>query len=278
MMTLDTKFRKPLTVLLGIAIAIFVSSCGDDENDLDTANDFAVESSDLDVESEAGVETILEDLDNLTEAGMDAINIGGRTLRDELLDCATVTHDEENQTITIDYGDGCEGPGGRVRSGILVITYTDQRLVPGAVRTIVPENFFVDSVQVEGTRIVTNISESEESVPVFRVELIGGRLTFTDETTFTREAVHTRTWIRGANPRLDESNVEGEANGTDRDGNDYRVQILEPIVYQRSCGFLPVSGVKEIIINGGESVITYEGTETIHQLVVGRELTGKNAF
>ncbi|VAW47741.1 Glutaryl-CoA dehydrogenase [hydrothermal vent metagenome] len=27
-----------------------------------------------------------------------------------------------------------------------------------------------------------------------------------------------------------------------------------------------------------ESVITYEGTETIHQLVVGRELTGKSAF
>ena len=27
-----------------------------------------------------------------------------------------------------------------------------------------------------------------------------------------------------------------------------------------------------------ESVITYEGTETIHQLVVGKELTGKNAF
>jgi alkylation response protein AidB-like acyl-CoA dehydrogenase len=27
-----------------------------------------------------------------------------------------------------------------------------------------------------------------------------------------------------------------------------------------------------------ESVITYEGTETIHQLSVGRELTGINAF
>ena len=27
-----------------------------------------------------------------------------------------------------------------------------------------------------------------------------------------------------------------------------------------------------------ESVITYEGTETIHQLVVGKELTGANAF
>jgi glutaryl-CoA dehydrogenase len=27
-----------------------------------------------------------------------------------------------------------------------------------------------------------------------------------------------------------------------------------------------------------ESVITYEGTETVHQLVIGRELTGKAAF
>ena len=27
-----------------------------------------------------------------------------------------------------------------------------------------------------------------------------------------------------------------------------------------------------------ESVITYEGTETMHQLTIGRELTGINAF
>ena len=27
-----------------------------------------------------------------------------------------------------------------------------------------------------------------------------------------------------------------------------------------------------------ESVITYEGTETVHQLIIGKELTGVNAF
>jgi glutaryl-CoA dehydrogenase len=27
-----------------------------------------------------------------------------------------------------------------------------------------------------------------------------------------------------------------------------------------------------------ESVITYEGTETIHELIVGREVTGESAF
>ncbi len=40
-----------------------------------------------------------------------------------------------------------------------------------------------------------------------------------------------------------------------------------------SAEFVPIRHMLNL-----ESVITYEGTETIHQLVVGRELTGKNAF
>ncbi len=100
--------------------------------------------------------------------------------------------------------------------------------------------------------------ETDEDAPKFRIELIGGRLTFPDGTTATREANHTREWFRGANPRLDESYREGEADGVDRDGNVYRVVILERIVYKRACGLLPVAGVKEITINGGEHVITYD--------------------
>ncbi len=256
----NTKLNnKALSILMALGLLIFLGSCGDDDNELDIEDQTLEEiSEDVDFETEAGAENVLEDLENVTEAGMDAINAGGRTLEDELLDCATVTHDEENKTVTIDYGDGCEGPGGRLRQGKLIITYTDRRLVPGAVKTVVPEDFYVDSVKVEGTRIVTNIMESEEDVPKFRIELISGRLTFPDETTFTRDAEHTRTWIRGANPRLDETIREGEASGTDRDGNTYRVEILEPIVYKRSCGFLPVSGIKQITVNGGEHVIVYD--------------------
>jgi len=33
-----------------------------------------------------------------------------------------------------------------------------------------------------------------------------------------------------------------------------------------------------IVMLNLESVVTYEGTETIHELVVGKELTGVNAF
>lgn len=254
----NTKISNRVSsFLLALGIMIFATSCGEDDPILDT-DDSAGLSFEVDVESEAGVETVMEDLDVLTEAGMDAINAGGRSLVDDLLDCAIVTHDEDNKTVTIDYGDGCEGPHGRVRSGIIVITYTERKIVPGAVKTVTLQNFAVDTVQIEGTRIITNIMETEEDAPKFRVELIGGRLTFTDGTTVTREANHTREWIRGANPRLDESYREGEADGTDRDDNVYRVEILERIVYKRTCGLLPVSGVKQITINGGEHVIVYD--------------------
>jgi len=40
-----------------------------------------------------------------------------------------------------------------------------------------------------------------------------------------------------------------------------------------SAEFVPIRHMLNL-----ESVITYEGTETVHQLVVGKELTGVNAF
>ncbi len=151
----NTKItNRILSLLIALSIVIFATSCGEDDPNLDTDDGIGIPTEvtdEVDIESEAGVESLMEDLDAVTEAGMDAINAGGRMLEDDRLDCATVTHDEENKTVTIDFGDGCEGPHGRIRSGKIVITYTDRRLIPGAVRTITLENFAVDSVQVEGT-------------------------------------------------------------------------------------------------------------------------------
>ena len=259
MKTLANTNKRMLSLLAALALMTFAMSCGEDDGmDLDDGAIPTEVADEVDLESEAGIESLMEDIESVSEAGMTAINAGGRILEDDLIECAIVTHDEENKTVTIDYGDGCEGPHGRIRKGKIVIVYTDRRLVPGVMKTITPEGFFIDSVQVEGTRIVTNIMETEEDAPKFSIELIGGKLTFPDTTVATRVANHTREWFRGANPRLDESYREGEATGTDRDGNTYRVQILERIVYKRTCGLLPVSGVKEITINGGEHVITYD--------------------
>ena len=186
--------------IAAISVALLIASCGDetDQNDLNLVTE-------VDTQSEAAMESVMEDLDNVAEAAMIAANAGGRFFEDELLSCATVTQNQELKTVIIDFGDGCIGPRGRMRSGRIVITYTDRRLVSGAVKTVTLEDFEVDSVGIEGTRVFTNIMESENDFPMFRIQLMGGRLTFSDGTIATRESDHTRTWVRGANPLLGEA-------------------------------------------------------------------------
>ena len=131
-------------MILSLAIILFIASCGEDV-DLGPNDDLNF-TTEVDTESEAAMESAMEDLDNLAEAGMLAANAGGRFFKDELLECATVTHDEELQTVIIDFGDGCEGPRGRLRSGRIVISYTDRRLVPGAIKTVTLEDFVAGSM------------------------------------------------------------------------------------------------------------------------------------
>jgi len=59
---------------------------------------------------------------------------GGRIegMDDDRMSCAVVTHDVENQTITIDFGDVCTGPNGVTRSGMIIINYDGRRFVPGS--------------------------------------------------------------------------------------------------------------------------------------------------
>ncbi len=242
--------------ILAILSAFIFSSCSDDESNF--GEEIAEE---LDVDSEAALESNFEDIDTMVEAGMLTLEEGGRIQRDVILDCATVEKDTVNKVVTIDYGDGCTGPRGRVRKGKVIIEYNERRLIPGAFRIVTLEDFFIDSVQVEGTRTLTNTSAELSDSPEFTVTLVGGKLTFPDETFATREANHTRTWIRANNPLEDETQVEGGASGSRRDGVSYSIEILERLVYKRACRqdgvFIPVQGVKQITSGDDVGIIDF---------------------
>lgn len=251
------RIMKKLSFILTLSTAIFMSSCSD-EDGLDTS----ALVDEIDLSTDASLESNYEDVDLITEAGMETIEIdGGRTERDLLLECAEVIHDEENQTVTIDYGDGCEGPNGRIRRGQVIIEYNERRLIPGAFRRVTLQDFSVDNVLIEGTRTVTNVSESITDSPSFEITLVGGKVTFEDETTATRDASRTRTWFRASNPLADETSVEGGSSGTRRDGASYSVEILERLVYKRGCRvarvFIPVSGIKQITSGDNVAIINY---------------------
>lgn len=249
---------KRVAFLMTAVIAFALISCEDSgitESEIVT----------LDLATEVTMESAEEDVTTITDAADEMFQLSfGRTEnggRDEILDCATVERDTVNQVITIDFGDGCEGRRGRVRSGKIIVTYDGDRRTVGSFRSVTFDNFFVDSTQVEGTRTKTVTAVDAENLSItVDVTLTGGKLTFGDGTSATREAQKTRVWEFDASGDH-VTTISGSASGVNRDGLDYSMNITEDIVFQRSCWragvFVPVSGVKMFTVGESTAIIDY---------------------
>jgi len=236
-----------------IALFVVVTSCEDqEEHPLQSGiDDSEVEN----VTSEEELQTIYDEMDLISVEANESLDsdgtAGGREQidpTDRMTRCASVTHDKEAMTITIDFGDGCTGPDGKVRSGIIFITYTGRLFIPGSVWTISSRAYTVNGKQVEGTKTITNVSGSISDHVSFNKVLEGGKITWPDGTYATREVDKTFTWMRARNPIHDEIHVEGEASGMNRRGVAYNVTIVSTIVWKRACRLrgvcVPVQGLK----------------------------------
>jgi len=247
--------------MAGLLAIVFAVSCATTDVDPLTIDDANV-SADLVADAD------FDEIDDIS-SNMMAIAEGGQGGRidgngnDERCSCAEVTHDKENNTIIIDFGDGCEGPNGITRSGKIIIVYDGRRFEPGSSWITTFEDFYVNDRHIEGTRTVTNISESLESDPTFHIVLEGGKVTWPDSTYATREADRIRVWFRAENPLLDEFHILAESvtAGINREEVRYSTIVTEDLVYKVMCmgrtkGRIPVAGVKEVTL--GERVFTVD--------------------
>ncbi len=224
----------------------------------------------FDMASEETIELSFADVDLVAEEGMAmldvAINSGAREempkgKRGRLLECAEVDRDTVNRVITIDFGDGdCAGVHGEVRKGKIIVSYDGERHAYGSSRTVTLEDFSIDSVSLEGTRKIQNLTNEGDTLKTIRTTMTGGKVTFADGTFATRDSDHTIVWYRGEQEGDNFSTLSGEASGTKRDGASYSVTILEDLTYRRSCitskVVIPVSGVKEVI--NGDKTATFD--------------------
>jgi hypothetical protein len=263
MKNLNSLYTLGLRTVLGLGITalIFSVSC--------TSNiEPAAGIDDASVEADLLAQADFEEIDDIT-SGMMSIaegGLGGRitSVDDDRCHCAVVTHDHENHVITIDFGDGCTGPNGVVRSGKIIITYSGYRFVPGSYWIVTFEDFYINRRHIEGVRTVTNISESLAANPKFHIVLEGGMVTWPDNTFATREVDRVRVWFRAANPVLDEYHVlaRSTADGTTRKEINYSCLVLEDLVYKRSCrdskkGRIPVAGVKEVVFGDRKYIVDF---------------------
>lgn len=204
------------------------------------------------------------------------LSSGGRVAsNDSRLACATITRTGDSQagTITIDFGTGCTDARGNVRRGQIVVEFSGRWSKPGSFWRLRFVNFSVNDNSVEGTRLVTNVSESED-VQAFTVELEDGKITFADGSVATRKLHRRREHERDQNNILNRLIIYGTAQGNHRNGRGYYIEILERLVYDRTCEdvIIPVSG-KKLIKHGNREITVDYGDGTCDNTVT---ITNKN--
>ena len=265
---------------LGMAALIFSVACNSDVETPASGIDEAT------IEAEAIAQSDFEEVDDLTANAMVFAegSLGGKIagFEDDRCHCAEVTHDKEAQTITIDFGDGCEGPNGIVRSGIIFITYDGFRFVPGSFWTVTFRDYYVSDRHIEGLRTITNVSESLLANPTFHITLEDGKVTWPDETFATREVDRTRVWVRDLNPLMDEYHilVGSVTSGINKEGVNYNTEVLTDLIYKRSCRVesrirIPVQGTRQVVVGDRNCLVDYgEGEcDSIIEVTCGEETT-----
>ncbi|MEM6523214.1 MAG: hypothetical protein AAGF85_00380 [Bacteroidota bacterium] len=210
--------------------------------------------------TDAEVDAVYEDVDDMVNLSLESTDnvLGGKVTEDEPDDdrfCDGIVSfegDKTGGTITIDFGEeGCLDRNGNLRKGKIIIVYSGPRFLPGSTVITTLENYSINGIAIEGTRTLENISTSTIDYPTFHITLVGGKVTWPDETFATRDSDRVRVWKRERNPREDSHLVTGEANGITRRGVAYEMQILDTLVYKRACipsrrARIPVQGVKQI--------------------------------
>ena len=246
-----------IAITFSIPFILFACHRGTMETKIDTAL----------LKADGLADDAFAEVDGITESALSYFSIGSRkeNSEDSLILCALKTIDQDTRTITIDFGEGCQGFGGRVRKGKIIIHYSAGFFVPGAAIASTLQNFYINDVRVEVRRLLQNITTPADTLVKFHVVVTDGKLTWPDSTSVTRESDLIQTWNLGDTPMEDEITVDGVANGTNRNGKNFIINISTPLFYRRACwvfrSFIPVSGRKQIETEGNTMTINYgDGT------------------
>ncbi|HEX8607998.1 MAG TPA: hypothetical protein VF679_05100 [Pedobacter sp.] len=282
------SFLPRLLLFTAASVVIGLASCTKDKSDSEFTEAEQQEATLASSEAEAESDNVFSDVfDNVmgvnTEVGIGGTGVfsgrlGGTTGRVTQVDsvqCFVVTVIRLNATnpfpvkIILDFGAGCVGRDGRVRKGKIITTYTGRLIHPGATATTVFENYFIDSIKVQGTHIVNNISTS--SAFKLNIQVQNAKLTRPNgnyhQWNSTRVITQGEGMITPGIPIDDVFTVTGNAAGVVKRGNiisTWESLITEPLRKRFNCRWIVKGAVKLTRHLGGtthQAVLDYgQGT------------------
>lgn len=148
--------------------------------------------------------------------------------------------------ITIDFGTGRTDPAGVTRKGKMILTYRGLRFLPESTTVLTFDDYYVNNVEIEGTRTVRTTALDNTGI-TFEVRDVGGKATFADGKTITREASLILRLVFGDSAGSHFWSLTGTAQGRVREGSEYRFAIERALIYKSACLAekinVPVEGV-----------------------------------
>ena len=239
------------------------TSCSDDDDNSSAEEELSTETVDLAQEAST-TESIDGEIDaSIDEAIAYSEQQGAMEIEEAAAEseCATVTvtPDDETfpKTITIDFGDGCDGLSGLTRSGSITIVITDSLRNPGAEYTATFDNYAVEGFAVTGSKSSQNTGTKEASSFTEEMDLT---LTTPSGIEIQKQKTITREWIEGMDTYTlvdDVFLLSGSAEVTSTSGRSYSYTITEPLKIARTCENI-LEGVIEIDWSGQEDPVTID--------------------
>lgn len=270
--------RKTLYGVTVLLLALNIASCKKEE----TVTDKDTQAASDNEQAEAISDDAMRKADAATK-GQSSFKFSGTAAGyDMMLACATVTRDTSvaNQTtVTIDFGTtNCTSADGRKRRGKIIYSFSGNYFLPGSVRNLSFENYYVDDHKVEGTHTITFAGlDSTTNYYTWNIQANNIKITLPDGKSHTWSSTRKREMLTGANTILDFTDdsyqITGSATGKNINNVDYSVTIDVPLKVAASCRYimsgkatLKATGIEDRIIDFGDGTCDNNATVTIGKL------------
>jgi hypothetical protein len=181
-----------------------------------------------------------------------------------LSECATISVSDSvyPKEIIIDYGEACSDIRNHTISGKIIISISDKLFNLGAVKTVVSQDLFIDSIAVDLNESYKNLGiNADSNWIILRTSDIV--LTLEDNTVLVKSGVDTMKWVSGFGTTQKDDDIFYETGSGSISINDtliYSRTITSPLLIDRSCEFI-LSGTIELYKDGNTVIVDYgDGT------------------
>ena len=247
-----------------VLFSVILFSC-QKENSLNTAQPVNEEEAATYSDESAQTEASFDDVEDVSftaaeEEGTESAPNGRlefhpsfEELRLRIGHCATITVTPNDstypKTITIDFGDGCLCADGKFRKGAIIINLTGPIRRSGSVATITLRDFYLNRAHIEGTKVISNLSENGNIK--FTVQVVGGKVTFPSGRGYKYESLKYVKQIEGGSTRIvrdDWYSIEGRSKTEFNNGLTVVLNTESPLIKKVACPWIS-KGTLKIKIN-----------------------------